>query len=111
MYGNTRIEAVRQLLFLCDEMKAKGLNPDGLSLERVRIHLFDVPLIRHTHSIPVVYLRGLQVRQANAVKSIGTPKDIAGLVSYLASENSRFVTGECYHCHTCARYMCIEGGL
>lgn len=31
--------------------------------------------------------------QGIPLKSLGTPEDIAGLVSYLASEESRFVTG------------------
>ncbi|KAF8885318.1 NAD(P)-binding protein [Infundibulicybe gibba] len=33
-------------------------------------------------------------RAATAVKSVGTPTDIANLVSYLASKESRFITGQ-----------------
>jgi len=39
-------------------------------------------------------LQTLQVHQVTPLGHEGVPEDVAGLVSYLASEDARFVTGQ-----------------
>ena len=64
-----------------------------------------------SHSVYKCYMlaRSIQIRQASSVKSIGTGEDVAGLVSYLASENSRFVSGEwcrvIYYCYVLRKML------
>ncbi|KAF8808449.1 hypothetical protein BYT27DRAFT_7188975 [Phlegmacium glaucopus] len=43
----------------------------------------------------------LQDRHTSPVGFTGTPEDIAGLVSYLASKESRLVTGQTVSDHDC----------
>jgi len=35
-----------------------------------------------------------QIKQSNPLKMLGEPKDIANLVVFLASEESRYITGQ-----------------
>ena len=61
-------------------------------------------MISRTQRMTVTCARSIQARQASSVKSIGTGEDVAGLVSYLASENSRYVSGEWCHVRF---YSCV----
>ena len=59
----------------------------------------------HAHTIHLIRSPLPQIRENSAVKLVGQPEDIAGLVSYLVSDESRFITGRCYRSHSKLRHV------
>jgi 3-oxoacyl-[acyl-carrier protein] reductase len=76
---------------------AKELGPRGITVNAVAPGVIETDM-----TIKIIAERGDQIRATTPLGRIGQPDDIAGIVAFLASDDSRWITG---------RTILADGGL
>ncbi|KAJ7054210.1 hypothetical protein C8F01DRAFT_499320 [Mycena amicta] len=81
--------AVRGLV----QAAANEFGPHGITVNAYAPGAIETDMLDYLDKSSAGFVRTAS-KAVSATKTIGTPADIAGLVSYIASEESRFITGQ-----------------
>lgn len=76
---------------------ARQLGPFGINVNAVAPHAIDTPMMKYWDE-----KKRKQASEALPVRRLGTPEDIAAIVTFLASDEASFITGQIIN---------VDGGL
>lgn len=94
VYGMTKAAMISMTKTLAHEWGSSGIRVNAIAPGLVDTH-FASAIVQNPKLV-----KGYKIR--SALSKVGKPEEIAGMASYLASDDSSFVTGQC---------MIVDGGF